>query len=601
MSLEGEFCGLKLKSPSVLASGILGVTFSSLKRVFDEGAGIVTTKSIGIKKRKGHNGPVVFDYGFGLINSVGLSNPGIDEFKREFETYNPDFPLIVSIFGENIEDYGELASRLKGLSFNFLEVNISCPNVEDEFGNPFAFSAELTRKITGAVKDKSDKQVIVKLSPNTPDVLKIAEAAVDGGADAINVINTVGPGMVIDIYTGNPVISAKKGGISGPGILPITVRIVYELYDRLKVPIIGTGGIFDGKSALQVLMAGATVYGIGSSIYYRGLSVFREIDSEVKDFLEVNKIKNVKELIGLSHRLNKRRYFIFSGKIDGESAPEQIRSRYGFVVSQVSNTVDYKSSDVRWIDIEINDSSAVRPIPGQFYMMWIPGLDQKPFSVAYADDKTVSFAVAKRGKFTSELFRLEKGYPVGLLGPIGRGFDLSKDNYLLLGGGVGAAPVLYSALRLLEKSKKVTLVIGGRSITDIRWALDFVERYIKKYKKDIFDIFYTTEDGSLGSKGFITDVVDDLFRNNKFDFSLICGPEKFIVKAISILTVMGIPGEASIERMMKCGIGICGSCSIDPSGKRVCVDGPVFTFEELRGSNEFGRYKRDESGSHLEV
>ncbi|MBA7535127.1 Dihydroorotate dehydrogenase B (NAD(+)), catalytic subunit [subsurface metagenome] len=297
-----SFLEVKLKNRSVLASGILGVTISSLRRVYNDGAGIVTTKSVGPEKRNGHSAPVIYDWGCGLINAVGLSTPGIDEFVSRFGYEVVDFPLIVSIFGKEVDDFPLLAQKLDCLDFTFLELNISCPNVMDELGTPFSFSAELASQITRSVKDRTCKPVIVKLSPNTQDLVSVARSAENSGADAICIMNTVGPGMVIDISTGFPVLWNKRGGISGDAVLPLTVKNVYDVYNEVSIPIIGTGGVSSTGSALQVMMAGASLYGIGSAVYTKGLRVFKDIEEGILEFLHNNHFESSEEVIGLAHK-----------------------------------------------------------------------------------------------------------------------------------------------------------------------------------------------------------------------------------------------------------------------------------------------------------
>ncbi len=599
MSIETEFCGVKLNNPSVLASGILGVTIASLKMVYKKGAGIVTSKSISIKSRKGHKGPIIFDYGYGIINSVGLSNPGVESFKKELKKNNIDFPLIISIFGEKIEDYGILASELKGLNYSFIEINVSCPNVEDEFGRPFSYSKDATFRITRLVKENTDKPVIVKLSPNTPNLVDIGRSAEKGGADAVNLINTLGPGIVINVNTGLPVLSAGRGGLSGPAILPITVRAVYDIYENTNLPVIGTGGIVDTESALQVIMAGATLYGLGSAVYYRGVGVFNEINEGLLEFLKRNNIGDIKEVIGLSHNIGKRRYFIFNESHQSRkrfTLLERVTQKWKFKVFSLFNLKDYKSVSIRRLSFEVKPD--IDPIPGQFYMLWLPGIDYKPFSISFKSGKRLEFLIAKRGKFTNEIFNIKEGYPVGLLGPLGKGFNLSRDNYILVGGGIGIAPLIFSAHRLIEMSKNVTLLIGAKDRYNLEWIIEEIK---EKDINDKIEVYCTTEDGSSGEKGVITDLLERLLKEKSYDFALVCGPENFILKAVDIFGENGIDGEASIERMMKCGVGICGSCSIDPAGKRVCTDGPVFSFKDISGFSELGKYKRDESGLIEEI
>jgi len=579
-----SFLGLILKNRSVLASGILGVSLSSLKRVYKEGAGLVTTKSIGLDKRKGHNAPVVYNWGNGLINAVGLSNPGIDNFVKNYDNNFVDFPIIISIFGTKTDDFPAITERLKALKFDFLELNISCPNVLDEFGAPFSFSPEISYSITKSVKDIIDKPVILKLSPNTPNLLKVAKSVENAGASALCIINTVGPGMVINTNTGMSVLGNKVGGVSGDAILPLTVKAVYELYEHVKIPIIGTGGISSVDGALQVLMAGASLFGIGSAVLEKGIEVFKEIVRGIEDFLLTNSFKTSDELIGLSHRVKNAYYFTIPEK--------ELTAKNNFTVLPVSKIVENKDNSVR--TILFNSSFLKIPEPGQFYMIWIPDVDQKPYSVSYYDKNYIGFSLIKKGPFSKSLFKIKRKDPIGLLGPSGKGFDLSYDKYLLVGGGVGLAPLIYTAITLIKKEKKVSIVAAGKSSLSVLWINSlFKMANIQNY----IDVIFITEDGSIGKRGLVSDYLDHVVKEIKPDFCLVCGPELMIEKSIEILKNYNINGEASIERMMKCGIGICGSCCLDNTGDRVCTEGPVFNFEYIEKLKEFGKYKRDSSGS----
>jgi len=585
-----EFCGVKLKNRSVLASGILGVTIASLRRVYNEGAGIVTTKSIGPVKRKGHHSPVVYDWGEGLINAVGLSNPGIDGFLDQYGNEKIDFPLIVSIFGEKVDDFPFIAERLKSFSFNFLELNISCPNVQNEFGTPFSFSEDLTGLVVESVKAVTDKPVIVKLSPGYPELAKIALAAERAGADALNIMNTVGPGMVINTSTARPVLGNYYGGLSGRAILPITVKHIYDLYKEVSVPLIATGGISDPDGALQVLMAGARLYGVGSAVYSRGVEVFRDIEKGINEFLKANNFTGSEEIIGLAQKEEPgKTYYRIKASFKAEEHEHDKKPR--FFVLPVKRIEEYRGRTVRTISFDYE--SNVVPSPGQFFMLWIPGIDQKPYSVSRFDGRQVSFSFTVRGRFSGSLAGSSAGDPVGLLGPLGKGFDLSRDNYILIGGGIGLAPIAFAAFELIRHSKRVTLIAGGKSLYDIEW---FNRLFRKGEMKGFQSKYYCTEDGSLGMTGTIIDHLEKIIDEIKPGFALVCGPEQFLKKAVGILEKNGIDGEASIERMMKCGIGICGSCSLDDGGERVCIEGPVFPFSGLKNINEFGKYRRDESG-----
>ena len=613
MTTEATFVGVKLKNRSVLASGVLGVSVASLSRVYREGAGLVTSKSVGPRKRKGHNSPVIFDWGGGLINAVGLSNPGIDDFVAQYGRVATDFPVIISIYGEHEEEFPVIAEKLQVIPHDFVELNLSCPNVSEEMGTPFAHSEEQTAHVTRIVKEVTDKPVIVKLSPNAPNLVRVARAAEEAGADALCVINTVGPGMIINANTAAPLLGNLWGGISGTAILPLTVKCVYELYRNVQIPIIGTGGVTDTDSALQVLMAGATLYSIGSAVYQKGLNIFREIDDGVRQFMDDNSIQDSSEIIGLSHR--SKTYGFYRTANEGQASASTATQRGAsspFAVLPVHTIEMNREENIQTIFFEAAslfnnsqrdsgtmwaDRSSRRPLPGQFYMLWIPGVNQKPYSVSYYDGKLIGFTCKRRGCFSEKLFKLKQGDPLGLLGPLGQSFDLSHDNYLLVGGGIGAAPLLFSATELQRMGKKVSLFFGAEGKEWVDWIDPILQRSIPEYRDMVQ---YCTEDGSVGLKGMLTDHLEEIIRQTRPDYALMCGPELFTKKSIPIIKKLGIQGQASIERMMKCGIGICGSCSVDHTGDRVCVEGPMFDFQYLQRMKEFGSYFMDESGAVID-
>ena len=305
VDLSTKICRVRLDNPTILASGILGVTGASLVNVVKNGAGAVTTKSIGIEPRKGHPCPVILTYDKGMVNAVGLSTAGIEESSAEigFAKKNSRVPIIASIFACSVKEFGVISKEISKAKPDLIEVNISCPNVESEFGRPFGTDPKISADVTRSVKKNTNIPVIVKLSPNVGNIGEIAKAVAAAGADAINAINTVGPGMVINIEAKTPVLSNKRGGGSGPAIKPIAVRCVYDVYEATngKIPIIGTGGITYGRDAVEMFMAGASAVGIGTAVYYRGIDVFSKVSMEIKEFMEKEGHSSIKEMIGVAH------------------------------------------------------------------------------------------------------------------------------------------------------------------------------------------------------------------------------------------------------------------------------------------------------------
>ncbi len=299
-NLKTSVAGVELENPTVLASGILGVTSALMLRVAHSDAGAVTTKSIGIEKRKGHENPVIVEVEGGLLNAVGLSTSA-DAFEELRGTVEKSpVPVIASIWGKTIEEFGEVASRVSECSPALIEVNISCPNVK-HFGKVFGSDAKTAAQVTKAVKAETKIPVIVKLTPNVPDIGEIAKAVEAAGADAISAINTLGPGMVIDLKSKKQVLSNKTGGLSGPAIRPVAVRCVYEIYETVEIPIIGIGGVTSGKDAIEMMMAGACAVGIGTGVMYRGIGIFEDVCEEIKTFMLEEGYQNLKEIIGAGH------------------------------------------------------------------------------------------------------------------------------------------------------------------------------------------------------------------------------------------------------------------------------------------------------------
>lgn len=301
--LETELAGAKLSNPTILASGIMGVSGASLSLIAKKGAGAVTSKSISLEPRKGHPNPVILTYEQGMLNAVGLSNAGAKDSipELEYAVKNAGVPIIASIVEFKAENFGTLAKEISKANPALIELNISCPNVSHEFGKPFSQDPAAAEWATRSAKRNTKIPVFVKLSPNTPDIIEVARAVKSAGADGITAINTIGPGMQIDIHARKPVLSNKCGGVSGPAIKPIAVKCIYDLYKETRLPIIGTGGVITGADAIELIMAGASAVAIGSGIYYRGLGVFAGVCGEIERFMEKEGFSSIREMRGIAH------------------------------------------------------------------------------------------------------------------------------------------------------------------------------------------------------------------------------------------------------------------------------------------------------------
>jgi dihydroorotate dehydrogenase (NAD+) catalytic subunit len=298
--LATELAGLKLANPTMLASGILGYTGLSLKSVIEAGAGAVVTKSLGLKPRTGYPNPTVVQVDCGILNAMGLPNPGISHLKEEIrELKNTGAPTIVSIYGYTPEEFAHVAETAEKIGADALELNVSCPHIK-KAGAEIGCDPQLLTDVVEAVKKKVDKPVIVKLTPNVADIGEIAEAAEKAGADAITAINTV-KAMSIEVETGRPLLANKFGGLSGPAIKPIAVRCVYDVYSSVDVPVIGCGGITGWQDAIEFMMAGASAVQIGTAIAFKGVNVFSSVTKGIDRYLKRKGFKNAKELVGLAH------------------------------------------------------------------------------------------------------------------------------------------------------------------------------------------------------------------------------------------------------------------------------------------------------------
>ncbi|MBI4995148.1 dihydroorotate dehydrogenase [Candidatus Peregrinibacteria bacterium] len=307
VDIKVKFCGVKFLNPLVLASGILGVTASSWRNVARHGAGGITTKSLWLREHIGHKNPVIIANEHYMLNAVGLPDAGIEKAREEIGKYlgwRLRAPLIANIVAGSISDFGKLAEKIAVLRPHIIEVNISCPNVEGELGKPFACVAEDAAKVTAKVKKSLAKAgakipISVKLSPNVENIVEIARACVDAGADALTVMNSLGPGMAINIETRLPILSNRVGGLTGPVLKPLVVKYIYDIHRALpKIPIIGTGGVLTGADAIEMMMAGATLVGIGTGVYFRGVEIFKKVTDEMQKWCRANGIKKIQNIIG---------------------------------------------------------------------------------------------------------------------------------------------------------------------------------------------------------------------------------------------------------------------------------------------------------------
>ncbi len=305
MMLSSELFGKKLKNPIILASGVLGMTKGSLEAACENGCGAVTSKSFTIEARKGHEGPNIVETECGILNAMGYPNPGIDAGLDELSGWDREEALTISIVGKDKKEFSELAGKAEArrdvLGATAIEVVLSCPHTPG-YGTMVGQSTpENVSEITKAVKESTGLPVIIKLSPSVPGEVKAALAAEEAGADAINMGNSLGPGMKIDIHRKMPILGFKVGGLSGPPIKPMAVRCIYDMYKAVKIPILGCGGVNAGVDAVELMMAGSRWVSVGTAVYYRGPKVFADIEGEMKVWMELNGYSKVDELVGAAH------------------------------------------------------------------------------------------------------------------------------------------------------------------------------------------------------------------------------------------------------------------------------------------------------------
>ncbi|RLE50334.1 MAG: dihydroorotate dehydrogenase [Candidatus Methanomethylicota archaeon] len=292
-----------MENPTMLASGILGSSGSMIRRVVEEGgAGAAVTKSLTIAPREGYSTPCLIAVKEGFINAMGLPNPGYKNFlDHELpEALKCGAPIIVSIAGSSSSEFREIAAYAEKRGAHAVELNLSCPHVA-KMGLDIGADPEAVYDVVKEVKSFLKIPVYVKLGLSD----KIVEAACKAekaGADAIVAINTV-KAMAIDIYSKKPILSAKYGGLSGPAVHHIAVRCIYDIYEAVSVPLIGVGGVEDWKTAVELILAGASAVQIGSAIAVKGLKIFKEVCLGLKEYLKLNGFSSVKDIVGLSHKL----------------------------------------------------------------------------------------------------------------------------------------------------------------------------------------------------------------------------------------------------------------------------------------------------------
>lgn len=297
--LAVDIAGLKMKTPVTTASGTFGFGLEFTDFLDLEKVGAITVKGTTLAPRAGNKGQRVVETPSGILNCIGLENPGSDYFLKEtlpkLKKYN--VPVIVNIDASSPEEYGELAAKLDVKGVDAVEINVSCPNIKDG-GLVFGTNAKSMAQVVKEVKKNTSKVVITKLSPNVTSITEMAKAAEDAGTDALSLINTL-LGMKIDIYRQRPVLGNVTGGLSGPCIRPVAVRMCYEVAQAVKVPIIGMGGIMCAEDAIEFFLAGASAIAVGTANFVNP-TIAETISLDILEYMDKHNIKKIQDMIGLA-------------------------------------------------------------------------------------------------------------------------------------------------------------------------------------------------------------------------------------------------------------------------------------------------------------
>ncbi len=527
--------------PFTIPSGIVTTQVSCLERIANTipEIGILTTKSIGPVANSGNREPILAQYAPGsFVNAVGLTNPGAKEFARQLAGIhipNNKF-LLGSIFGGDEKEFVYVAKTLENHVDGY-ELNLSCPHAK-KYGMKLGLNPCNVIDIVKAVRKTTNKPIFVKLTPNANNIGKIANAAINAGANGIVAINTDGPGE--HYADGNLVLTNEKGGMSGKGIMPLGLRCVRDIRQAIgKEPlIIGMGGISTARDAMDYFEGGANAVGIGSAL--------AGMDDRTMMFY-LNQMNR-----DLLHDCKTNRAAKLLQEVDMEYKKVSVRDNLKPNGCNLSTIVTNYSMDAK---------------AGQFVFAWIPGVGEKPFSIM--DNDPLVLGVLERGPLTKEINSLDKGNEFYIRGPHGRGVEVPRGaNVTLVGGGCGIAG-LYLLAKQLGKRNNVISLLAAKDKDHIP--------YIDKFTK-YGSVGVATEDGSFGERGLVTDLIN--VYNLKDNYIFNCGPMAMVDAVLPLELEASSPDKirSSVDYMTRCGVGVCGSCA-DSKGKRTCVEGPFMSAE----------------------
>ena len=299
-SLQVDVAGVRMKNPTMLASGMVGETGGSLLSVASAGAGGLVTKSIGMEPRNGYGNPTLVELDDGYVNAMGLPGPGIEDFRVEMEVAKKgSIPIIGSIFASSAKDFAFLSGRMEDYGAAAVELNLSCPHAHG-YGMEMGIDPEVVTAIVKECKSAVKIPVFAKLTPNTHRLVEVGRAVEKAGGDAVVAINTL-KAIAISVEFRRPVLSNRFGGLSGPAVKPVGLRCVFDLYAALDIPVIGVGGVENWRDALEYIMAGASAVQVGSAIGRRGIDVFSEITAGLESYLEKESCGDIQGLVGVAH------------------------------------------------------------------------------------------------------------------------------------------------------------------------------------------------------------------------------------------------------------------------------------------------------------
>ena len=520
-----KFLGKNISGRFTIPSGIVGTEVATIKRLAQmKEIGVLTTKSISPEPREGNREPIFAQLSPGtFINAVGLANPGAEEFRKRLGDWHipEDKFLLISLVGKNDDDFVKAAEILKDKADGF-EINVSCPhggNMGQIIGSDF----EMVEKIVRRIKEFG-KPVVVKISPNLA-VDKSVTAAVNGGADGIAAINTVGPFE-------SDILSYGKGGLSGKKALEKGIEVISEVKKLVKdeLVIIASGGISVAEDAKRYLTAGADILSVGSVL--AGMTT-----DEIEEYF-ARLEKDINEGTDKASELIKR-------ELNMEYQDME-------VVENIKLTEDL-------CQLKLNKPFVAEP--GQFVMFFVAGSGEKPFSFYNKSGENLEILCSKRGCLTERMFELKPGDKVKVRGPYGKPLDIAKDKKILfVAGGTGIA----ASKAFFETYENMTLMVGARS----GCRLSGIDKWQGKGT-----LMCYTDDGTFGTKGLATNDVKRIVEEFTPDYILACGPEVMNQSLIAALSEEYLKKTYLMrENETKCGVGICGRCA-DAHGNRYCVDG----------------------------